>query len=107
MRLRLWCWAYGLGDSPMLNRRSKRPCRAMTVFAVDMPGTDIDLLHAARCEDLQYAQIKELSVGGFRTKDDQHLKGIGAHLLQGARGMGKSMVLRLPRFQCLSRLFPA
>jgi hypothetical protein len=55
----------------------------------------IDLLQAARCEDLQYGQIRELSVlGDFEQKVIMTLKGAGAHLLQGARGVGKSMLLR-------------
>ena len=72
----------------------------MIASALDMPGTDIDLLHAARCEDLQYSQIKELSVeGDFERKTIDTLKGSGAHLLQGARGMGKSMLLRLAEIE--------
>jgi len=56
---------------------------------------EIDLLQAARCEDLQYAQIRELSVlGDFEHKVIATLKSSGAHLLQGARGMGKSMLFR-------------
>jgi hypothetical protein len=56
---------------------------------------ELDLLQAARCEDLQYTQIRELSVlGDFEHKVIQTLKGAGAHLLQGARGVGKSMLLR-------------
>jgi len=56
---------------------------------------EIDLLQAARCEDLQYGQIRELSVlGEFERKVIANLKGAGAHLLQGARGVGKSMLLR-------------
>jgi hypothetical protein len=56
---------------------------------------EIDLLQAARCEDLQYGQIKELSVlGDFERKVITTLKGGGAHLLQGARGVGKSMLFR-------------
>jgi hypothetical protein len=56
---------------------------------------EIDLLQAARCEDLQYGQIRELSVlGDFERKVIGNLKGAGAHLLQGARGLGKSMLLR-------------
>ena len=56
---------------------------------------EIDLLQAARCEDLQYGQIRELSVlGDFERKVILTLKGAGAHLLQGARGVGKSMLLR-------------
>ena len=57
--------------------------------------SDIDLLQAARCEDLQYSQIKQLSVlGDFEAKVIATLKSSGAHLLQGARGVGKSMLLR-------------
>jgi hypothetical protein len=56
---------------------------------------EIDLLQAARCEDLQYGQIRELSVlGDFERKVIANLKGAGAHLLQGARGVGKSMLFR-------------
>ena len=56
---------------------------------------ELDLLQAARCEDLQYSQILELSVlGEFEKKVIATLKGAGAHLLQGARGVGKSMLLR-------------
>jgi hypothetical protein len=63
-------------------------------------STDIDLLHAARCEDLQYSQIKELSVEGeFERRTINTLKASGAHLLQGARGMGKSMLLRLAEIE--------
>ena len=71
----------------------------MIASVPDMP-TDIDLLHAARCEDLQYVEIKELSVeGDFERKTINTLKGSGAHLLQGARGMGKSMLLRLAEIE--------
>src|ERR1022692_3388468 len=71
----------------------------MIASVPDMPA-DIDLLHAARCEDLQYAEIKELSVeGDFERKTINTLKGSGAHLLQGARGMGKSMLLRLAEIE--------
>jgi hypothetical protein len=62
--------------------------------------TDTDLLHAARCEDLQHSQIRQLSVlGDFERKVIDVLKGTGAHLLQGARGMGKSMLLRLAEIE--------
>lgn len=61
---------------------------------------EIDLLQAARCEDLQYGQIRELSVlGDFELKVVATLKGAGAHLLQGARGVGKSMLLRSAEIQ--------
>ena len=64
-------------------------------MAAKAQQNDIDLLQAARCEDLQYSQIKELSVlGSFETKVITTLKSSGAHLLQGARGVGKSMLLR-------------
>lgn len=56
---------------------------------------DLDLLQAARCEDLEYGQIKELTVlGDSERKIVNTLKQSGAHLLQGARGIGKSMLLR-------------
>ena len=56
---------------------------------------DLDLLQAARSEELQYNQIRKLTVvGDFERKTIDILKGPGAHLLQGARGTGKSMLLR-------------
>ena len=55
---------------------------------------DLDLLQAARCEDLEYTQIQELTVlGDSERKIVDILKQSGAHLLQGARGIGKSMLL--------------
>lgn len=55
-----------------------------------------DLLQAARCEDLNYSQIRDLSVlGTFENNIITTLKQPGAHLLEGARGVGKSMLLRL------------
>jgi hypothetical protein len=55
-----------------------------------------DLLQAARCEDLNYSQIRDLSVlGTFETNIIATLRQPGAHLLEGARGVGKSMLLRL------------
>jgi hypothetical protein len=55
-----------------------------------------DLLQAARCEDLNYSQIRDLSVlGAFETGIIGTLKQPGAHLLEGARGVGKSMLFRL------------
>lgn len=63
------------------------------------PTTE-DLLQAARCEDLNYKQIKELSVlGPFETHIIATLKQPGAHLLEGARGVGKSMLLRLAEIE--------
>jgi hypothetical protein len=59
-----------------------------------------DLLQAARCEDLNYTQIKDLSVlGPFETGVIQTLEQAGAHLLEGARGVGKSMLLRLAEIE--------
>src|SRR5690349_3490000 len=59
-----------------------------------------DLLQAARCEDLNYTQIKELSVlGPFETNVIHTLKQPGAHLLEGARGVGKSMLLRMAEIE--------
>jgi hypothetical protein len=54
-----------------------------------------DLLQAARTEDLLYDQVAQLTVlGDFERKVVDTLKQSGAHLLQGARGVGKSMLLR-------------
>jgi hypothetical protein len=54
-----------------------------------------ELLQAARSEDLLYEQIKELSViSSFERNIISTLKNSGAHLLEGARGVGKSMLLR-------------
>lgn len=59
------------------------------------PGQELDLLQAARSEDLVYEQIVELSVlGDLERRIVDTLKQSGAHLLQGARGVGKSMLLR-------------
>jgi hypothetical protein len=56
---------------------------------------DIELLQAARCEDLKYEEIKNLTVlGDFERSIVDRLKQAGAHLLQGARGVGKSMLMR-------------
>ena len=54
----------------------------------------LDFLHAARCEDLSYKEIAKLSVlGDFERGIIDTLKQSGAHLVEGARGMGKSMLL--------------
>ncbi len=60
-----------------------------------MSAKDFDLLHAARTEDLEDSQISDLAVIG-KTEEEVigKLKFSGAHLLQGARGIGKSMLLR-------------
>ncbi len=60
-----------------------------------MSGKDFDLLHAARTEDLDDSQISQLAVLGRIEKEIiGKLKFSGSHLLQGARGIGKSMLLR-------------
>lgn len=60
-----------------------------------MSVKELDLLQAARCEDLIYEQIAKLTVlGDFERKVVDTLKQSGAHLLQGSRGVGKSMLLR-------------
>jgi hypothetical protein len=60
------------------------------------PTANEDLLQAARCEDLSYPEIKALSViETFERHVITTLKQAGAHLLEGARGVGKSMLLRL------------
>lgn len=51
---------------------------------------DMDLLQAARSEDLVYEQIAQLTVlDDFERKVVDTLKQSGAHLLQGSRGVGK------------------
>ncbi|WP_299126518.1 zinc ribbon domain-containing protein [uncultured Alcanivorax sp.] len=60
-----------------------------------MSAKDFDLLHAARTEDLEESQISNLAVIGKSEEEIiGKLKFSGAHLLQGARGIGKSMLLR-------------
>ncbi len=64
------------------------------------PENTAELLQAARSEDLLYEQIKELSViGSFEQNIISTLKNSGAHLLEGARGVGKSMLLRLAEIE--------
>jgi hypothetical protein len=60
-----------------------------------MASKDFDLLHAARTEDLDDSQITSLAVLGKLEKEIiGKLKYSGSHLLQGARGVGKSMLLK-------------
>lgn len=60
-----------------------------------MLNQDMDLLQAARSEDLVYDQISQLTVlGDFERKVVDTLKQSGAHLVQGSRGVGKSMLMR-------------
>lgn len=60
-----------------------------------MSAKDFDLLHAARTEDLEESQISKLAVlGEFEREVVEKLKFSGSHLLQGARGIGKSMLLK-------------
>ncbi|KAG8153419.1 zinc ribbon domain-containing protein [Burkholderia catarinensis] len=54
-----------------------------------------EYLEAARSEDLQSQEVKDLSVvADFERRIIDSLKSAGAHLLQGARGVGKSTLLR-------------
>lgn len=54
-----------------------------------------EYLEAARSEDLQSSEVKALSVfTEFERVMLNSLKGPGAHLLQGARGVGKTTLLR-------------
>jgi hypothetical protein len=54
-----------------------------------------EYLEAARSEDLQLSEVKALSVfTDFEREMLNSLKGPGAHLLQGARGVGKTTLLR-------------
>lgn len=54
-----------------------------------------EYLEAARSEDLQADEVKDLSVvTDFERRIIDSLKSPGAHLLQGARGVGKSTLLR-------------
>jgi hypothetical protein len=56
---------------------------------------ELELLQAARCEDLKYNEIKDLTViSKYERSIVDKLKLAGAHLLQGARGVGKSQLLR-------------
>lgn len=70
---------------------------------------DAELLQAARCEDLKYEEIKDLTVlGDFERGIVDRLKQVGSHLLQGARGVGKSMLMRCAEIEmdeefCLKR----
>ena len=60
-----------------------------------MSTNTAELLQAARCEDLKYEEIKILTVlGDFERSIVDRLKQAGSHLLQGARGVGKSMLMR-------------
>lgn len=62
--------------------------------------TGEDLLQTARCEDLLYEQIRQVSVlGDFERRIIDALKGGGANLLEGARGVGKSMLLRMAEIE--------
>ncbi len=68
---------------------------------------DLDLLQAARCEDLKYTEIKDLTVlSSYERAIVDKLKLAGAHLLQGARGVGKSQLLRQAEIE-MDEDFPA
>jgi hypothetical protein len=58
--------------------------------------TPHDYLEAARSEDLKPQEVRDLGVvTSFERDIISSLKGPGAHLLQGARGVGKTTLLRL------------
>ena len=60
-----------------------------------MAAKENDYLEAARSEDLKLSEVRELCVvTSFEREALDSLKGPGAHLLQGARGVGKSTLLR-------------
>src|SRR5687768_5765440 len=55
-----------------------------------------DYLEAARSEDLKPQEVRELGVvTDFERGIIESLKSPGSHLLQGARGVGKTTLLRL------------
>lgn len=59
-----------------------------------------NLLQVIRSEDLVYDQIGQLTVlGDFERNIVNTLKQSGAHLLQGSRGVGKSMLLRRAEYE--------
>jgi hypothetical protein len=65
-----------------------------------LAGSGEDLLQTARCEDSLYEQIRDVSViGVFERRILDALKGSGANLLEGARGVGKSMLLRMAEIE--------
>lgn len=72
----------------------------MSAPATQVQFTGEDLLQTARCEDLLYDQIRHVSVeGDFERRIIDALKGNGANLLEGARGVGKSMLLRMAEIE--------
>ena len=61
---------------------------------------EADLLQAARSEDLRDEQIGELTVlGTLEKRIVDTLKLSGTHLIEGARGVGKSMLLKEAEIQ--------
>ena len=65
------------------------------MLTTEAKPSSLELLQAARSEDLVYEQINSLTaLGDAERRILDTLKQGGAHLLQGARGMGKSMLLR-------------
>ena len=55
-----------------------------------------EYLEAARSEDLKLQEVRDLGVvTDFERNIIDSLKAPGAHLLQGARGVGKTTLLRL------------
>src|ERR1700730_1258790 len=73
---------------------------SMSLTYEDGTSPSEDLLQTARCEDLLYEQISTVSVlGDFERRIIDALKGSGANLLEGARGVGKSMLLRMAEIE--------
>jgi len=73
-----------------------------------MPQTSgNDYLEAARSEDLRINEVHQLCVvTAFEREILESLKNPGAHLLQGARGLGKTTMLRYAELE-LDKSFPA
>jgi len=72
----------------------------MTLGETTTTATSEDLLQTARCEDLLYEEIRQVSVlGDFERRIIDSLKSSGANLLEGARGVGKSMLLRMAEIE--------
>ena len=63
-----------------------------------------EYLEAARSEDLKISEVKKLAVvTEFERQILDSLEGAGAHLLQGARGVGKTTLLRFVEIELDAR----
>ncbi len=63
-----------------------------------------EYLEAARSEDLKISEVKKLAVvTQFERQILDSLEGAGAHLLQGARGVGKTTLLRFVEIELDAR----